>query len=57
MTKAVYCAVWSALASLADVASRVSISAKATPLSGYDKVKCENDVLEPLRERRLIKDD
>lgn len=46
--------VWNALANLADVAGRVSISAKATPLSGYDNAKWENGVLEPLRERRLI---
>ena len=45
---------WNALANLADVAGEVSISARATPKSGFDKSKLENGVLEPLRELGLI---
>ena len=43
-------AAWNALANLADVAGKVSISARAKPTSGFDKSKLENGVLEPLRE-------
>ena len=50
-------AAWNAVANLADVAERVTISAKATPPSGHDKAKIENGVLEPLRELGLIEDD
>ena len=45
---------WNALANLADLAGEVSISARATPKSGFDKSKLENGVLEPLRELGLI---
>ena len=49
-------AAWSALANLADVAGKVSISARAKPKSGFDKSKLENGVMEPLRELGLIDD-
>ena len=43
---------WNALANLADLAGKVSISARAEgPL---DKARLENGVLEPLRELKLI---
>ena len=45
---------WSALANLADLAGKVSVSAKATSDGGFDKNKLENGVLEPLRELGLI---
>ena len=48
---------WNALANLADMAGKVSISARAKPKSGFDKSKLENGVLEPLRELGLIDDD
>ena len=48
---------WNALANLADVAGEVSITARATAASGYDKAKLENGVLEPLRELGLIAED
>ena len=48
---------WNALANLADLAGEVSISAKATSKSGFDRSKLENGVLEPLRELGLIDDD
>ena len=49
-------AAWNALANLADMAGKVSISARAKPKSGFDKSKLENGVLEPLRELGLIDD-
>ena len=49
-------AAWNALANLADVAGEVSIHASATPETGFDKIKLENGVLEPLRELGLIKE-
>ena len=45
---------WPAMANLADVTGKVSISATATTPEGYDKGKLENGVLEPLRELGLI---
>ncbi|MYD91965.1 MAG: ATP-binding protein [Caldilineaceae bacterium SB0662_bin_9] len=50
-------AAWNAMANLADVTGKISINAKATTPSGYDKVRLENGVLEPLRELGLIEDD
>ncbi len=48
---------WNALANLADVAGRVSISATARAPDGYDKAKLENGVFEPLRELGLMEDE
>ena len=45
---------WNALANLADLAGKVSVSARAE--GALDKAKLENGVLEPLRELRLIDD-
>ncbi len=47
-------AAWNALANLADVAGRVSVSVKATSEAAFDKARIENGVLEPLRELGLI---
>ena len=49
-------AAWNAMANLADVVEKISISATATPPDGYDRGKLENGVLEPLRELGLIED-
>ena len=43
-------AAWNALANLAAVAGKVSVSVKATSATGLDKARPENAVLEPLRE-------
>ena len=43
---------WNALANLADLAGKVSISARAE--GALDKARLENGVLEPLRELKLI---
>ena len=47
---------WNALANLADLAGKVTISATATADGTLDKGKLENGVLEPLRELGLIDD-
>jgi hypothetical protein len=45
---------WNALANLADLAGRVTISVHADSEAGFDQSKLENGVLEPLRETKLI---
>ncbi len=45
---------WNALANLADLAGKVSVSVRAE--GALDKARLENGVLEPLRELRLIDD-
>jgi hypothetical protein len=45
---------WNALANLADMAGKISVSVKAESPEGFDKGKLENGVLEPLREADLI---
>jgi hypothetical protein len=45
---------WNALANLADMAGKVTITAHATSEAGFDQSKLENGVLEPLRETKLI---
>jgi len=45
---------WNALANLADMAGKISVSVKAESQEGFDKGKLENGVLEPLREADLI---
>ena len=47
---------WNALANLADLVGKVSVSAKGTSMNPIDKHKLENGVLEPLRELGLIDD-
>ena len=47
---------WNALANLADLVGKVSVSAKGTSLAPIDKHRLENGVLEPLRELGLIDD-
>ena len=50
-------AAWNALVNLADVAGEVSIDTRAKLPEGYDKLKLENGVIEPLRELGLIEDE
>ena len=45
---------WNALANLADLADRISVSVEAK--GALDKAKLENGVLEPLRALGLIDD-
>jgi hypothetical protein len=45
---------WNALANLADLAGKVSVTVKAESANGFDKTKLQNGVLEPLREADLI---
>ncbi|MCX8039752.1 MAG: AAA family ATPase, partial [Planctomycetota bacterium] len=45
---------WSAIANLAEMAGKVNISVRAESDKGFDKVKLQNGVLEPLREADLI---
>ena len=47
---------WSALANLADIAGKVSVSVKATSDTAFDHARLENGVLEPLRELGLLDD-
>ncbi|MBI2924950.1 MAG: DUF499 domain-containing protein [Verrucomicrobia bacterium] len=45
---------WNAVANLADMAGKVSVTIKAESEAGFDKSKLNNGVLEPLREADLI---
>jgi len=45
---------WNAIASLADLAGKVSVTISAESESGSDKSELNNGVLEPLREADLI---
>ena len=47
---------WNALANLADVAGKVSVSVEAKSDTAFDRARLENGVLEPLRELGLIDD-
>ena len=47
---------WNALANLADLVGKVSVSAKGASMTPIDKHKLENGVLEPLRELGLLDD-
>jgi hypothetical protein len=47
-------AAWSAIANLADMAGRVTVAIHAESEKGFDKMKLQNGVLEPLREADLI---
>jgi hypothetical protein len=45
---------WNAVANLADMAGKVTVSIRAESEQGFDQVKLQNGVLEPLREADLI---
>jgi hypothetical protein len=45
---------WNAIANLADLAGKVSVTIRAEPDKGLDRTKLQNGVLEPLREAELI---
>ena len=47
-------AAWNAIANLADLAGKVSVTVRADSAAGFDKGKLQNGVLEPLRESDLI---
>ena len=47
---------WRALANLADLTGRITISAKAAATDPLDRNKLEHSVLEPLRELGLLDD-
>ena len=46
---------WNAIANLADMAGKVTVTVHADSAEGFDKGKLQNGVLEPLRESDLIK--
>ncbi len=46
---------WNAIANLADLAGKVTVTVRADSAEGFDKNKLQNGVLEPLRESDLIK--
>ena len=48
---------WNALANLADLAGKVTVSVSVNETAAMDKQKLENGVLEPLRELGLIDDE
>jgi len=45
---------WNAIANLADLAGKVTVTIRAESDKGFDKAKLQNGVLEPLREADLI---
>jgi hypothetical protein len=45
---------WNAMANLADLAGKVTVTVEAECASGFDKAKLQNGVFEPLREADLI---
>jgi hypothetical protein len=45
---------WNAVANLADLAGKVTVTVRAESAKGFDKAKLNNGVLEPLREADLI---
>jgi hypothetical protein len=48
-------AAWNAIANLADLAGKVTVTVHADSAEGFDRSKLQNGVLEPLRESDLIK--
>jgi hypothetical protein len=46
---------WNAIANLADMAGKITVTVHADSAEGFDKTKLQNGVLEPLRESDLIK--
>ena len=47
-------AAWNAIANLADLAGKVNVTVQADSVEGFDRIKLQNGVLEPLRESDLI---
>jgi hypothetical protein len=47
-------AAWNAIANLADLAGKVSVTVRADSAQGFDRSKLQNGVLEPLRESDLL---
>jgi hypothetical protein len=47
-------AAWNAVANLADMAGKVSVTLRAESETGFDRNKLQNGVMEPLREADLI---
>ena len=45
---------WNALANLADMSGKITVSVHAEAAQGFDKSKLQNGVLEPLKEADLI---
>lgn len=45
---------WNAIANLADLAGKVTVTVRADSPEGFDKNKLQNGVMEPLREADLI---
>jgi hypothetical protein len=45
---------WNAIANLADLAGKVTVTIHAESEKGFDKAKLQNGVMEPLREANLI---
>ena len=45
---------WNAMANLADIAGKITVTVKAEKKDGLDKSKLQNGVIEPLREADLI---
>ncbi|MGD0649737.1 MAG: DUF499 domain-containing protein [Verrucomicrobiia bacterium] len=45
---------WNAVANLADMAGKVTVTVRAESAKGFDKAKLQNGVIEPLREADLI---
>ncbi|WP_161952779.1 hypothetical protein [Moorella stamsii (nom. illeg.)] len=45
---------WNALANLADLAGKVSVIIRAEREDGFDRIKLQNGVIEPLKEADLI---
>ena len=45
---------WNAIANLADLAGKVSVTVRAESANGFDRTKLQNGVLEPLKEANLI---
>lgn len=45
---------WNAVANLADLAGKVSVTVHAESQEGFDRSKLQNGVVEPLREADLI---
>jgi hypothetical protein len=45
---------WNAIANLADMAGKVTVTVHADSSQGFDKGKLQNGVLEPLKEADLI---
>jgi hypothetical protein len=45
---------WNAVANLAEMADKVTVSLRAESAKGFDKSKLQNGVIEPLREADLI---